>query len=105
MGRQCVAERGKAYGETGLTLWVKAQHEGALTPPCIIRKDPLVPHTARPGAAAFSSYDGDLSLPLGLALGSPIFPSGCEGLGLRGNAGGGARVTAGPKRPHLSLCP
>ena len=28
---------------------------------------------------AFSSYDGDLSLPLGLALGSPIFPSGCEG--------------------------
>ena len=31
------------------------------------------------GAAAFSSYDGDLSLPLGLALGSPIFPSGCEG--------------------------
>ena len=30
-------------------------------------------------AAAFSSYDGDLSLPLGLALGSPIFPSSCEG--------------------------
>ena len=30
-------------------------------------------------AAAFSSYDWDLSLPLGLALGSPIFPSGCEG--------------------------
>ena len=27
-------------------------------------------------AAAFSSCDGDLSLPLGLALGSPIFPSG-----------------------------
>ena len=26
-----------------------------------------------------ASYDGDLSLPLGLALGSPIFPSGCEG--------------------------
>ena len=24
-------------------------------------------------------YHGDLSLPLGLALGSPIFPSGCEG--------------------------
>ena len=23
--------------------------------------------------------DGDLSLPFGLALGSPIFPSGCEG--------------------------
>ena len=30
-------------------------------------------------AAGFSSYAGDLSLPLGLALGSPIFPSGCEG--------------------------
>ena len=29
--------------------------------------------------AGFSSYDGDLSLPLGLALGSPIFSSGCEG--------------------------
>ena len=27
------------------------------------------------------------------------------GLGLRGKAGGGARVTAGPKRPHLSVCP
>ena len=44
-------------------------------------------------AAAFSSYDGDLSLPLGL----------------RGKAGGGARVTAGPKRPHRgvtnSKCP
>ena len=30
-------------------------------------------------AAGFSSYDGDLMLPLGLALGSPIFPSSCEG--------------------------
>ena len=30
-------------------------------------------------AAAFSSYDGDLRLPLGLALGSPIFPSSCVG--------------------------
>ena len=30
-------------------------------------------------AAGFSSYDGDLRLPLGLALGSPIFPSSCEG--------------------------
>ena len=29
------------------TLWVKAQHEGALPPPCIVRKDPRVPHTAR----------------------------------------------------------
>ena len=23
-----------------VTLWMKAQHEGALTPPCIIRKNP-----------------------------------------------------------------
>ena len=44
-----------------------------------------IPGTEEPGrgfsrvAAGFSSYDGDLSLPLGLALGSPIFPSGCEG--------------------------
>ena len=30
-------------------------------------------------AAGFSSYDGDLRLPLELALGSPIFPSSCEG--------------------------
>ena len=30
-------------------------------------------------AAGFSSYDGDLRLPLGLALGSPNFPSSCEG--------------------------
>ena len=27
-------------------------------------------------AAGFSSYDGDLNLPLGLALGSPIFQIG-----------------------------
>ena len=32
------------------TPWVKAQHEGALPPPCIVRKDPRVPHTARRGA-------------------------------------------------------
>ena len=32
------------------TLWVEAQHEGALPPPCIVRKDPRVPHTARRGA-------------------------------------------------------
>ena len=30
-------------------------------------------------AAGFSSYDGDLRLPLGLALGSANFPSRCEG--------------------------
>ena len=32
------------------TLWVKAQHEGALPPPCIVRNDPRVPHPGRPGA-------------------------------------------------------
>ena len=30
-------------------------------------------------ATGISSYDGDLRLPLGLALRSPIFPSSCEG--------------------------
>ena len=30
-------------------------------------------------AAGFSSYDGDFRLPLVLALGSPNFPSSCEG--------------------------
>ena len=34
----------------GTTLWLKAQHEGALPTPCIVRKDPRVPHTARRGA-------------------------------------------------------
>ena len=28
------------------TLWVKAPHEGALPPPCIVRKDPRVPYSA-----------------------------------------------------------
>ena len=51
-------------------------------------------------APGCSSYDGDFRLPLGLALGSPIFHSRC-----RGKAGGCARVTAGPKRPHLAGCP
>ena len=37
-------------GPLSTTLWVKAQHEGALPPPCIVRKDPRVPHTARRGA-------------------------------------------------------
>ena len=29
------------------TLWMKAQHKGALTPSCILRKKPKVPLTAR----------------------------------------------------------
>ena len=28
------------------TMWIKAQHEGAMTPWCIIRKNPQVPQTA-----------------------------------------------------------
>ena len=32
------------------TQWVKAQHEGALSPSCIVRKHPQVPHTAEQGA-------------------------------------------------------
>ena len=36
-------------GSHRATLWLKAQHEGALPPPCIVRKDPRVPHTARRG--------------------------------------------------------
>ena len=31
------------------------------------------------GLPSTTFRDGDLSLPLGLALGSPIVPSGCEG--------------------------
>ena len=56
---------------------MKAQHEGALPPPCIVRKDPRVPHTARRKrweprgfsrvAAGFSSYDGEFRLLLLLA--------------------------------------
>ena len=38
------------FSQSSTYLWVKAQHEGALPPPCIVRKDPRVPHTARRGA-------------------------------------------------------
>ena len=44
---------GRATGLASGTHWapgVKAQHEGALPPPCIVRKDPRVPHTKRPGS-------------------------------------------------------
>ena len=48
-------------------------------------------------AAGFSSYDGDLSLPLGLALGQPspwVGPGKPNlPLGLRGKAGGGHSCT------------
>ena len=39
----------------------------------------LEPRGFSRGAAGFSSYDGDFRLPLGLALGSPIFHSCWEG--------------------------
>ena len=51
-------------------------------------------------------HDEDLREPLVRRQGSqvsmrvPNLP-----LGLRGKAGGCARVTAGPKRPHLGVCP
>ena len=35
------------YPSSKATLWMKSQHEGALTTPCIIWKNPQVPHTAR----------------------------------------------------------
>ena len=40
-----VAKKGK---KKMATLWLKAQHEGALPPPCIVRKDPRVPHIREP---------------------------------------------------------
>ena len=57
-------------------------------------------------AAGFSSYDGEFRLPLGLALGSPIFPSSCEGklgvaLGsLQGPAGTTHSSTRGLRPPE-----
>ena len=53
-------------------------------------------------AAGFSSYDGDLSLPLGLALGSPLVPSGCEGklgVALESLQGGGLFSSWGAGAP------
>ena len=64
---------------------------GGLGPPGGLAQLPLlgicsnVPAASWPAAHGLArgesdaGYDGDLSLPLGLALGSPIFPSGCEG--------------------------
>ena len=54
VGEQARAQDGlkKRLGKLKATLEqaLKAQHEGALPPPCIVRKDPRVPHTARRGA-------------------------------------------------------
>ena len=55
-------------------------------------------------AAGFSSYDGDLSVPLGLALGSPIFPSGCEGkLGVDAIQPSHPLLSPFPQFPHHLL--
>ena len=53
------------------TLWVKAQHEGALPPPCIVRKDPSGAEQAQSSWAwslvislgAGREQDADLGLP------------------------------------------
>ena len=47
---QTTAQLYSSYTSSKATLWGKAHHEGALPPPCIVRKDPRVPHTARRGA-------------------------------------------------------
>ena len=36
-----------AYMSSKATLWMKAQHKGALRPSCIVRKNRQVPHTAQ----------------------------------------------------------
>ena len=64
------------------------------------RDPPFVP------SKCLSSCGGILELRRGsqpspwVGPGKPNLP-----LGLRGKAGGGARVTAGPKSPHLGVCP
>ena len=46
--RTCVCGSGGVWRATSkATLWMKAHHKGALTPPCIVWKKPQVPHTAR----------------------------------------------------------
>ena len=49
-GAEALGQEFWADPSSKATLWVKAQHEGALPTPCIVRKDPRVPHTARRGA-------------------------------------------------------
>ena len=44
---QCMKVKSEPDPSSKATLGGKAQHEGALPPPCIVRKDPRVPHTAR----------------------------------------------------------
>ena len=82
--------------EPGMSGNFWMSHEGCQVPCLTSRRNMGLPLRRRTGqgphlaktlkprgfsrvAAGFSSFDEDFSLPLGLALGSPIFPSGCEG--------------------------
>ena len=72
-------ERCWSFTSSKATLWVKAQHEGALPPPCIVRKDPRVPHQASPRGEAedstfLSSRDTDLLEPIAWRKGSERHP-------------------------------
>ena len=55
---------------------ISAAAAAKLLQSCSTLCDPI---DGSPRGSPVPGYDGDLSLPLGLALGSPIFPSGCEG--------------------------
>ena len=50
------------------TLWLKAQHEGALPPPCIVRKDPRVPHRIARTVLKKQSKDGGIDFPISKLL-------------------------------------
>ena len=54
---QASLQKAQGPGVSKATLWVKAQHEGALPPPCIVRKDPRVPHT-NTGVGSLSLLQG-----------------------------------------------
>ena len=45
--RSALEKNPMTYPSSKATLWVKARHEGALTPLCIVRENPQVPHTAQ----------------------------------------------------------
>ena len=63
--------RGSQESDTTKRLSSEVRREG---------REPLPDHAGEsPLLSRSGGDDGDLSLPLGLALGSPIFPSGCEG--------------------------
>ena len=60
------------------TLWVKAQHEGALPPPCIVRNDPRVPHISRGDrdlGVAFQTHPRSQASPRGEGKDSALLSS------------------------------